>query len=244
MFRKELLNLTIGILSVLVIASGVINSIAQFTPKEKRPFLRPAVLGMEFAGNEKDMANIVGEQPILSAEKPEETELRKAAKNSVYWDFGFIMCYSIMFLLLSLWLYCASIKGANYLAMAAIAFALLGAGFDIVENVRLLPLLSKAFMDNSQTSKEILEMRDAALLKWRFVFLSAGVLSLLFVRRQGIGKLPGILLATACLLGLAGAQMISSEIVTIAMMSLLSALFALILHTTFKRDEFLAIIRP
>ena len=142
------------------------------------------VLAMEVVRNVNEVDEVLSDSP-----SPD----REVMRLKQYADFGFIVCYSALFVLL------AKLLGARAIAVVGLA----GAVCDMIENIGILRIVD---MSLSHTTQAMIDaIRYPSLVKWALVSLAMGFLSVMALRTTSKGlRVVGALNMIAALLGLCG----------------------------------------
>ncbi len=174
-------------LAMLAILSGRPNFTNASRPV--RGITNP-ILAMEVIRDLAEVDAVLGDAP-----SPD----REAMRIKQYADFGFILAYGSLFVLIGRLL---APKG-RAIAISATTLGLVAANLDVVENVRILHLLNATLAQTTQGM--INAVRYPSLAKWTLVSLAMGMMALLFWRTGRIGlRMVGALDLCAALLGLYG----------------------------------------
>lgn len=174
-------------LAMLAILSGRPNFTNASRPV--RGITNP-ILAMEVARDITEVDAILGDAP-----SPD----REAMRIKQYADFGFIVAYSSLFVLMSMLL----APQGRALALTAAATGLIAAMLDVVENIGILRLVDTSL---SRTTQAMIDaIRYPSLAKWNLVSLAMGTLAVLFWRTGRIGpRIVSALELSAAALGLYG----------------------------------------
>jgi hypothetical protein len=155
--------------------------------------LRDPVLALQMARNVEEVDAIFGEAP-----SPD----RETMRFKQYVDFGFIACYTALYLLLSI-LLLRTYRWGRIPAIGAAICGLAAAGFDVAENLAILRVCNVPLSQTTQTMIDAI--RHASLLKYGLALLAAALLAGYFLAdSRRIMRLAGVLSILAVVLGLLG----------------------------------------
>lgn len=217
--RRRRLAWAIGILSLLVLSVAVWMGFgARAFSCLQEPCLpngfRGHVAALEFARTAPDVKAIVGD-----VGNPNRDVMRRELNR----DFIFIGLYLVLYLLLTVALSRAT-TFAPLLIVITVVAAVCTAGFDVLENLRALKVLSipLASLDGAQVAGIL----DAAVIKWTFSFVTIALLSLTFWHGDVLSKFLRALFLLTATMGLAG--LVFHPLVPWSMLPLLAGLLVLI----------------
>ena len=166
----------VGIIAGLTIVISIAMAITapKYNQNEK-PAVPPGVfknpiLSLEFVASADDVNAIIAQTQGAP----------NSIRNAMYFDFVFIAFYLALYLCLSAMLKRHNCPWAEYLAWLAAVCAVASAGFDVVENIRILKLVTDGPINPADT-----HIRDVTLLKWTFGFVTLALLALNF---RGLGR--------------------------------------------------------
>lgn len=219
--RRRRLGRAIGIFSLLVLVVAVWMAVgARAFSCLQQPCLphgfRGHVAALEFARTVPDAAAIVGDLG-----NPNREVMRRVLNR----DFIFIAFYLGLYLLLATTLARTAGTFSPILTVIAVAGAFCTAGFDVLENVLVLRVLSTPLANlDGATVAGIL---DASVIKWTFSFITIALLSMAFQRRSGLHKALRVLLLLTALTGLIG--LIWHPLIQLSSIPLLIGLLVLII---------------
>jgi hypothetical protein len=128
-----------------------------------------------------------------------EGEYRKGLITGLYIDFVYIACYVLLLGGLGLALSRVNVPPARLIGWAAILSVLLAAGFDLLENSRMLKVLALPAKDI--TDSMAVGIRQAAMLKWGLFFLSLTLIGCALVLRVRLVSLIGAFFLLSGLIG-------------------------------------------
>ena len=154
---------------------------------------------------------------------------RAVMRREINRDFIFIAFYLVLYLLLAAAL-ARTASAPPLLTVIAVTAAICTAGFDVLENVRVLKVLSipLAGLDGATVAGIL----DAAVLKWTFSFVTIALLSLAFQRGSGLHKALRTLFLVTALAGLVG--LISHPLIPFSFIPLLIGLLVLVISGLFR----------
>ena len=148
------------------------------------------VLALELVKNGADIKAIVG---------PKDGKVHNFLKQSTYKDFGYILVYTVFFVLLSLLLSRMNFSWAGWAGWLAAACAIFGAVLDLIEDRGMLKAISG---EASNTLAD--NIRYPSLAKWSFLFLFSLLVGLLLIARRNLFVIPAVCFLLAGLCGLIG----------------------------------------
>lgn len=184
------------------------------------------MLAMEFVRSADDLEAIVG-----APGHPNRTTMRRKIEIDNVW----IGCYALLFVLVSILLGAQHFPSAVYLAVVAALCGFTAAGFDIIENRAIFRALGLA--ESAATSEALPLIREAALLKWAFVFISMAILAISFFGREGWVSLIGYCFATTALIGFIGLW--RNPLLGISSLPMAIGLLLLAVQALWRADRFL-----
>lgn len=192
--KRKRLARAIGVLAFLVLAAAVWMGVgARDFSCLQSPCLphgfRGHVLALEFPRTPGDVAAIVGD-----INNPNRAVMWRVLNR----DYVFIGAYLVLYLLLAAVLARATSVFSRLLTGLAVVSAICAAGFDVLENVRVLRILEVplANLDGSAVAPIL----DAAVIKWTFSFVTIALLSMAFRHNNLLNKtLRGLFLLTAAI---------------------------------------------
>jgi uncharacterized membrane protein YoaK (UPF0700 family) len=224
---RRRLGRAIGIVSFLVLLVAVWSGIGQrsFNCLQERPCLpngfRGYVAALEFARTKSDVTAIVGDVGNAN---------RDVMRRELNRDFLFIASYLALYLLLAAALARATYPFSSLLTVITVLAAVCTAGFDVVENVRSLHVLSLPLAGLEDSI--VAGILDAAVIKWTFSFVTIALLAVAFRRDDRLSKmLRGLFLLTA-LAGIVG--LISHPLMQLSFIPLVVGLLLLIWNGLFR----------
>lgn len=226
--RRRRLARAIGLVSLLLLLTAGWMLVGALSFKCPTPQERPCrpngfsghVVALEFARTVPDVKAIVGDLG-----NPNRAVMRRELNR----DFIFIAFYLVLYLLLAAAL-ARTASTPPLLTVITVVAAVCTAGFDVLENVRALKVLSIPLADlDGATVAGIL---DAAVLKWTFSFVTIALLSLAFQRGSGLHKALRTLFLMTALAGLVG--LISHPLIPFSFIPLLIGLLVLIISGLFR----------
>lgn len=225
--RRKGLGRAIGLFSllVLIVAVGMAVGAQYFDclPAAPAPCLphgfRSHVAALEFARTPAAIEAIVGDLGNRN---------RALMRGELAVDFGFIVFYLVLYILLAVALFRASFS--PLLTAIVVVAAVCTAGFDVLENVRAWRVLKLplANLDGAQVGGVL----DAAVIKWTFSFVTIALLSLTFRHGDSLSKLLRLLFLLTALAGLVG--LISHPLIHLSSIPLLIGLLLLIANGMFR----------
>jgi hypothetical protein len=176
----------VGVVAVLNLAMIAILYGPPYFSNASKPVrgIANPILAMEVVRNIDEVDAVLSDLP-----SPD----REAMRLKQYADFGFIVCYSALFILL------AKLLGARAIAVIGIA----GAVCDVIENIGILRIVNVSLGHTTQTTIDAI--RYPSLSKWALVSVATGLLSIAALRTNSKGlRVVGALNLIAALLGLYG----------------------------------------
>jgi hypothetical protein len=188
-------------------------------------------LAMEFAQTDSALHCIIGKRG-----DPVGEQFRAHLVKGIRFDYGFIVLYTLLFVGIAAVLWRRDEGWATWVAGAAIVTALAAAGFDVVENSRMMVVLREVSLAGQ-------DVASAGFLKWLFSFLTLALLSFAFLGRGGWAPAGVACLAIAAL-GFAGLVMIRAGVhktwpVEVAFLLMMFVLLPLVSYAlTFARGAF------
>lgn len=181
----------VGVLAVLFILYSL-WMVSVKAPELPEGYANP-VLALELAENGSDI------DAINSLKGGDATEF---IKKHLPKDFGYIVIYVVFFSCLALLLAELVSDWSRYLALGAVACAVMAGVFDVIENVGMLKAVSTAV--GTATDSLANFIRYPSLAKWALLFLFCLLVGFTFSRRPGWLLIPGLAFLIAALLGLSG----------------------------------------
>jgi patatin-related protein len=193
-------SLTLVVGSVIIYAIVVLG----YLPAERAGVVLPAGLHMpgvalELVRRPQDVDQIVRAQSVLSTGDATNITAGVAALiGKIEADYWVILVYAFVLAGLCFWFARRSYsQHARNLTGWAGTCVLLAAGFDVIENRRMISVLA----NNLRTQDAINAIRVVGSLKWAALFIALGLLSLLFITVRNAVSLSGYFLLGAALLG-------------------------------------------
>ncbi len=181
-----------GIVAVLNLAMIALLSGRPSFSNASRPVrgISNPILAMEVVRDAAEVDAILGDAP-----SPD----REVMRIKQYADFGFILAYASLFVLMSIVL----IREGRALAIAAAVAGVAAAILDVIENLGILRIVD---VDLSHTTQTMIDaIRYPSLVKWALASLALGLLGILALRTGRTGlRIVGALNVLAALLGGAG----------------------------------------
>jgi len=189
----------IGVIAILTIAFAILLTVTNPKyqappPGEKEPphpggFQNP-ILAMELVESKEDAETIL-----------KQTEGGgKAIRRSVYLDFGFITSYGALYVALSLLLARRKYAWAAYLARVTGICGVAVAGFDVLENLRILRVIDATGVMPQMASS----IHDASAIKWTLGFVTAALLAVVFRGLSQKADWVGYAFTLTAIVGLVG----------------------------------------
>ena len=223
---RRRLGRALGIVSLLVLLVAVWSGIGQRSfnclqdPCLPHGF-RGYVAALEFARTKSDVTAIVGDIGNRN---------RDVMRRELNRDFLFIASYLALYLLLAAALARATYPFSSLLTVITVLAAVCTAGFDVVENVRSLHVLSLPLAGLEDST--VAGILDAAVIKWAFSFVTIALLAVAFRREDRLSKmLRGLFLLTA-LAGIVG--LIFHPLMQLSFIPLIIGLLLLIWNGLFR----------
>ena len=184
----------VGYVAVLNLAMIAILSGRPNFSNSSRPVrgISNPILAMEMVRNVAEVDSVLGAAP-----SPD----REAMRIKQYADFGFIVAYAALYVLMSMLL----IDQGRVIAISAAALGVIAAVFDVIENLGILRIVD---VDLPHTTQAMIDaIRYPSLIKWTLASLALGLLGILALRARRTGlRIVGALDVLASLLGLYGLQ--------------------------------------
>lgn len=228
--QRQLMAL-IGIAASLVLAVACLMAIRlEFHYHGSPPYpggYDSPVAALEFIRNPADLKIVLGDPPCKDQfQDPKSVENAKSNRAllqyTIDWDYIWIALYGILFLLNASLLAKRKCPLAVYSAVLGAVLAVTGAGLDVLENLRMTAALDASNVTQLMTSA----IREAAILKWTFLFITLAVLSMTYSGMSRPVRWIGYLLTAAACIGFAGLWF--PKLLSIFLLVLLAALILLI----------------
>lgn len=223
---RRRLGRAIGISALLVLGVAVWMALgARAFSCLQQPCLpngfRGHVAALEFARTATDVRAIVGD-----AGNPNREVMWKELNR----DFIFIAFYLVLYLLLAAALARGASRFSPLLTGIAVVAAISTAGFDVLENVRALKVLSipLATLDDATVAGIL----DASVIKWTFSFVTIAILALAFHHRNRLSNTLRALFILTALAGLVG--LIWHPLMGLSLIPLMIGLLVLIFTGLFR----------
>jgi hypothetical protein len=159
---------TIGVVTIIVIAIvlTMVVTAPHYQTSNRPSAFRAPVIALELVGSAAEGKAILDQTSGGAA----------AITRAMYFDFGFIAGYALLYVLISVLLARRNGPLAKYLAWVAATSGLASAGFDVVENLGILRLINAAPI----TEEMARNIRDASLIKWTLGFVTIALLAVTF----------------------------------------------------------------
>jgi hypothetical protein len=185
----------VGWIALLTVAMIVVLSAKPEFSNATRPprGIASPVVALEVARDVNEVDAIVGDAPSID---------REVMRMKQYLDFGFIACYTALYLALSV-LLARSFEWGRAPAIAAAVCGVAAAVFDVIENLAILRVLNVKL---SQTSQAMVDaIRRPSLIKWTLAFAALTLLSSFFLaQRRRVMRAIGAVNVLAAMLGFYG----------------------------------------
>jgi hypothetical protein len=181
----------VGVLAVLFILYSLWMVWVK-APELPEDYANP-VLALELAENGSDIDTI---------NSLKDGEAAKFIKEHLPKDFGYIVIYVVFFSCLALLLAELVSNRSRYLALGAVACAVLTGVFDVIENVGMLKAVSTTV--GTATDSLAIFIRYPSLAKWALLFVFCLLVGITFSRREGWLLIPGLAFLIAGIVGLSG----------------------------------------
>ena len=159
-----------------------------------QPGINSPIIGLEMAFHPFEIWNIIGDPQTLAGQKA-----RAGFTLGTWIDFGYILAYSLCYILLTALLVYRQQAHRGLLVFGVAAIAIAAAG-DIAENLALFRILDTGTESLIETHMTNLVL--STRLKWIFLGV-AGIPAIILFRREG-RRGPAFILTTAFALGVLG----------------------------------------
>jgi hypothetical protein len=183
---------SIGMTAVLNLAILALLSGRPSFSNASRPVrgISSPILAMEMVQNVAEVDTVLSDAP-----SPD----REVMRLKQYVDFGYILAYAALFVLMSIFL----MRQGRAIAISAAVLGTIAGIFDVIENLGILRILD---VDISHTTQAMIDaIRYPSLIKWALLSITLGLLGILALRTGRTGlRIVGALDVLAGLLGLYG----------------------------------------
>ncbi|MDQ1637855.1 MAG: hypothetical protein QOF62_1194 [Pyrinomonadaceae bacterium] len=157
-------------------------------------------LALELVRTPAEVDQIINATATLNENSSPSLATQSLVSN-IKMDYWFIAWYALVLGSLSIWLFKRAYSNkARNLVIAAGFLIPVAAIFDVLENIRMLRVLTEGL----RTQQAIDAIRFAGTMKWASLFVSIGLLAWLFIPRKDKAAIIGYLLLSTALLGLIG----------------------------------------
>lgn len=201
-------------------------------PYPPHNFRRPGI-AIEFVQNAAEIDALLAAVPLDVAGTNKTDGVKQKLLFGLQVDYGFIACYWLHFLLLSLLLAQRSYPWAVPLALLAVACATGTAIFDVFENRAIAMALTSASTQGTDWIAP--SIRFAGQTKWALSFVTVLLLSFLFVGRKDWGRYISYLCWLHFAIGMLG-LILYKPLIEVAFLTLVPLLFMIGLWLFFSRN--------
>lgn len=136
---------------------------------------------------------------IEAINKAEAGKAREFIRTHILKDYGYILVYTLFFVILSLLVSRMGLSWARPVGRLAATFVAIAAVLDVIENRGMSKAIAGDVSDSLANS-----IRYSSLAKWAFLFLFSLLIGVLLMWGRDLFAIPGFLFLAAALLGLSG----------------------------------------
>jgi patatin-related protein len=157
-------------------------------------------IAMELVRNPQEVDQIIRTQGLLIGEQASNPSIagKNQLRKNIAVDWVVIVYYALALGLICFWLHLQRRGSERRLALFAGLSVLAAAGFDILENIKILEVLN----ESPASSRTVDWILTAATIKWALLFIALGLLGwLLWSRKQKLLSWMGALLLLPMIVG-------------------------------------------